>query len=53
MSKKILTIVIVILMFAVVTATIGLFLFSYQPDQPPQADETGSTPQGIQEADDR
>ena len=36
-------------MVAVVTATAVLFLFPYQPDQPPKADDTGSTSQGIQE----
>ena len=29
--------------------TAGLFLFPYKPNQPPQADESGSTPQGIQD----
>ena len=36
-------------MVAIVTATAVLFLFPYQPDQPPQADDTGSTQQGVQE----
>ena len=36
-------------MVAAVTATAVLFLFPYQPDQPPKADDTGSTSQGIQE----
>ena len=36
-------------MVAVVTATAVLFLFPYQPDQPPEADDAGSTQQGIQE----
>jgi len=36
-------------MVAIVTATAVLFLFPYNPDQPPEADETGSTQQGIQE----
>ena len=47
--KKILTILIVLVMVAVVTATAVLFLFPYQPDQPPEADDAGSTQQGIQE----
>ncbi len=47
--KKILTILIILVMVAVVTATAVLFLFPYQPDQPPEADDTGSTQQGIQE----
>src|SRR3989338_1346552 len=49
MNKKILTIGIALLMVAVVTATAVLFLFPYQPNQPPQTDDTGSTQQGIQE----
>lgn len=49
MNKKVLTIVIAILMVAVVTATAVLFLYPYQPSQPPQADDVGSTQQGVQE----
>ena len=49
MNKKVLTIGIALLMVAVVTATVVLFLFPYQPDQPPQTDDVGSTQQGIQE----
>ncbi|NQU98463.1 serpin family protein [Candidatus Woesearchaeota archaeon] len=49
MNKKILTIGIALLMVTIVTATAVLFLFPYQPDQPPQTDDTGSTQQGIQE----
>ena len=49
MNKKILTIGIAILMIAIVTATAVLFLFPYQPDQPPKVDTNGSTQQGIQE----
>ena len=36
-------------MVAIVTATAVLFLFPYQPDQPPQTDDTGSTQGGIQQ----
>ena len=36
-------------MVAIVTATAVLFLFPYQPDQPPQTDDTGSTQSGIQQ----
>lgn len=36
-------------MVAIVAATAVLFLFPYQPDQPPQTDDTGSTQQGVQE----
>ncbi len=49
MNKKILTIGIVLLLVGVVAATVGLFLYPFQPDQPPRADDTGSTQQGIQE----
>ena len=49
MNKKILTIAIALLMVAIVTATAVLFLFPYQPDQPPQTDDTGSTQSGIQQ----
>jgi len=51
MNKKILTIVIASLTIAIVgvaTATTVFFLFPYQPNQPPQVDDTGSTQQGIQ-----
>ena len=36
-------------MVAIVTATAVYFLFPYQPDQPPQTDDTGSTQSGIQQ----
>ena len=49
MSKKFLTIGIVLLMVTVVTAAAVLFLFPYEPKQPPKADDTGSTPEGVQE----
>ncbi len=49
MNKKFLIIGIVLLMVAIVTATAVLFLFPYQPNQPPKTDDTGSTQQGIQE----
>ena len=47
--KKVLTIGVALLMIVIVTATAVLFLFPYQPDQPPAVDDTGSTQQGIQE----
>ncbi|MCK4650079.1 serpin family protein [Candidatus Pacearchaeota archaeon] len=47
--KKVLIIGIVFLMVVVVTATAVLFLSPYQPDQPPLADDAGSTQQGIQQ----
>ncbi|MBN2458543.1 serpin family protein [Candidatus Woesearchaeota archaeon] len=49
MNKKFLTIGIALLMVAIVTATAVLFIFPYQPDLPPQTDDTGSTQQGIQQ----
>jgi len=49
MSKKILTIVIALLMISVVSSAAVLFLFPYEPTQPPRADDTGSTQQGVQE----
>ena len=49
MNKKVLTIGIALFMVAVVTATAVLFLFPYQPSQPPKADDVGSTQQGIQD----
>jgi len=49
MNKKFLTIGIALLMVAIVTAIAVLFLFPYQPDQPPQTDDTGSTQGGIQQ----
>ena len=47
--KQGLTIGIVLLMVGIVTATAVLFLFPYQPEQPPRAGDSGSTQQGIQE----
>jgi serine protease inhibitor len=50
MNKKILTIIIIaLLIISIVTATSILFIFPYQPDQPPVTDDIGSTPQGVQE----
>ena len=49
MNKKFLTIGIALLMVVVVTATAVLFLHPYQPNQPPQTVDTGSTQHGIQE----
>jgi len=39
----------VLLAVGVGAVAMVLFLFPYQPNQPPQADDVGSTPQGIQE----
>ncbi|MBS1266928.1 MAG: hypothetical protein MAG795_00897 [Candidatus Woesearchaeota archaeon] len=49
MNKKFLTIGIALLMVAIVTATAAYFLFPYQPDQPPQTDDTDSSQTGIQQ----
>jgi serpin B len=49
MNKKILTFGIAFLVVAMVTATAVLFLFPYDPFQPPIADDTGSTIEGIQQ----
>ena len=40
--------IIAIIVVAVVGVVAGLFLFPYSPNQPPQADDSGSTKQGIQ-----
>jgi len=47
--KKILVIISALLLFAGVTTAAVLYLFPYQPDQPPKADDTGSTQLGILE----
>lgn len=52
MTKKILLIALLVITFAGVVTAAFLFLFPYQPDQPPKADNldsTSSTSQGIQE----
>ena len=49
MTKKILLTVLTIMLLAGVAAATALFLFPYQPDQPPQTDDTGSSQQGIQQ----
>ena len=49
-QKKASAAVIAIIAVAVVAViAIGLFLYPYPPSQPPQADDTGSTQQGVQE----
>jgi serine protease inhibitor len=47
--KKIFTITILLILIAGVTATAALFLFPYEPNNPPVVDDTGSTQEGIQE----
>ena len=49
MNKKLLLTGGMIVLFAGVATAAVLFLFPYEPKQPPKADDTGSTPQGIQE----
>jgi serine protease inhibitor len=49
MNKKILIIVIALLTVAVATVAAVLFPSPYEPKQPPYADDTDSTQQGIQE----
>lgn len=47
--KKIFWAIGIILIAAIVTASAALFLFPYEPKQPPSADDTGSSTEGIQE----
>ena len=49
MNTKVLAALIAFLLAAAVGAAAVFFLFPYQADQPPKADYTGSTPQGIQD----
>jgi len=49
MYKKIILIGIIFVLFAGVTVAAVLFLFPYEPDQPPPVDSTDSTEQGIQD----
>src|SRR3989338_5310244 len=49
MIKKIILIGIAVILFAGVATAAVLFLFPYQPDQPPIADDVGSTQQGIKD----
>jgi serpin B len=49
MTKKIILVGIIFVLFSGVAAATVLFLFPYEPSQPPQADDTDSTKQGIQE----
>lgn len=49
MTKKFLLIALVVVLFAGVATAAVLFLFPYQPDQPPRTDDTGATQQGIQQ----
>lgn len=47
--KKIFTITILLILIAGVTATAALFLFPYEPNNPPVVDDKDSTQEGIQE----
>jgi len=49
MNKKFLLTGGMIVLFAGVATAAVLFLFPYEPKQPPKADDTGSTSQGVQE----
>ncbi|MFA5878278.1 MAG: serpin family protein [Candidatus Staskawiczbacteria bacterium] len=48
MNKNIVIIALAIVLFAGVATAAVLFIFPYSPKQPPVADDTGSTPQGVQ-----
>ena len=49
-KKTVSVLVIILIVIGVATAvTVGLFLFPYNPVEPPRADDVGSTPKGIQE----
>ena len=49
MTKKILLIVLMVVVLAGVATAAVLFLFPYQPNQPPKVDDAGSTKQGMQD----
>jgi serine protease inhibitor len=49
MTKKFILIGLVVILFAGVATATVLFLFPYEPTQPPTTDDTGSTQPGIQE----
>jgi serine protease inhibitor len=49
MDKKVLAIASIFIMIGIVTATTFLFIFPYQSDQPPQANDANSSQEGIQE----
>ncbi len=49
MTKRILLIALPLVAIAGVATAAALFLFPYQPSQPPKADDTGSTKQGMQD----
>ena len=47
MSKKFLIVLVLLLSIAAATGTAVLFLYPYEPSNPPEADDTGSTEEGI------
>ena len=49
MTKKFVLIGLAVILFAGVATAAVLFLFPYQPNQPPRTDDTGSTQQGIKD----
>jgi len=49
MNKKILLIGLILILFAGVTTAAVLFIFPYEPDNPPVADDVDSTEQGIEQ----
>ncbi|MEM7819777.1 MAG: serpin family protein [Candidatus Aenigmatarchaeota archaeon] len=49
MNKILINGIIVLFMVSIVTAGAVLFIFPYEPKQPPKADDTGFTSQGVQE----
>jgi serpin B len=42
------TVIAIIIVAAMAVIAAGLFLYPYSPNQPPQTDDAGSTPQGVQ-----
>lgn len=46
-QKKAIAPAVIIIIIAVIVIGTGLFLYPYEPSIPPQANETGSTPQGV------
>lgn len=49
MGKKITIIIVMLCLVGIVGAAVGLFIFPFEPTNPPTADDSGSTEQGIQE----
>lgn len=49
MNKKILLVILAVVLFTGVATAAVMFLFPYEPKQPPKVDDVGSTQQGIQQ----